>query len=366
VSMRSAPAGPRAGFEATVQRLTAPARITRQGVIRTVIALVATVAIFAILVQLLGSDIGSAFSAMVHGAVGSSFNLGQTIMITSLLSLTGLAAVIPFRAHLWNVGGEGQMWFGAFVTIGLALSLPKSIPHGLFVVILVILAMVAGAVWGLVPGLMKALLNANEVITSLMMTFVAIELGNWAIDTIWPQGASNQTANVPGNTLMPNIWHGTLVTVGAPLALVAVVVAWVILARTRQGFEISAIGLNPNASRMNGMSTRKVAIVTFALGGAFAGLAGAVFILGINGALPAGFSGSNFGYLGIAVALVARLNPAWVVPSAFLFAALRVGSDGLQASTGLSDTVGQILIAVFVVLMLAFRLIRLVYPEAAR
>ena len=133
---------------------------------------------------------------------------------------------------------------------------------------------------------------------------------------------------------MPNIWEGTLVTWGAPLALLAAVVAWVVMTRTRLGFEIRAVGLNPNAARMNGMSVAKVAIVTFMLGGAFAGLGGAIFILGINGALPAGFTTSNFGYIGIAVALVARLSPAWIVPSAILFAALRVGSDGLQATTG--------------------------------
>lgn len=225
---------------------------------------------------------------------------------------------------------------------------------------------VRGAFWGFIPGVLKGLINANEVITSLMMTFIAIELGNWAIDGIWPQGSTNQTLNVPANTLLPNIWPNTLVTLGCVLALLAAVIAWVLMVRTRLGFEIRAVGLNPNAARMNGMSTTRVAIMSFTLGGAFAGLAGAIFILGINGALPAGFNGSNFGYLGIAVALLARLSPAWTVPSAFLFAALMEGSNGLQAQTGLSLTVGQILMAAFVVLLLAFRLIRFTYPEAVR
>jgi simple sugar transport system permease protein len=172
--------------------------------------------------------------------------------------------------------------------------------------------------------------------------------------------------NVPNNTLLPNIWPNTLVTLGAAFAFCAAVIAWVVMSRTRLGFEIRAVGLNPNAARMNGMSIGRVAIVSFTLGGAFAGLAGAIFILGINGALPAGFNGSNFGYLGIAVALVARLSPAWILPSGFLFAALIEGSNGLQATTGLSITVGQILMAVFVLLLLGFRLIRFTYPEAAR
>jgi ABC-type uncharacterized transport system permease subunit len=360
----TAPAPAPAG-EAT-RRLPLPRGLTLRGVLRALVAFAATIVIFAILIELLGASFGTAFEAVIDGAFGSTFNFGQTLMIASILAATGLAAAIPFRAQLWNVGGEGQMWFGAFAVIGLALNLPESMPTGVAVAVLVAVGMVAGAVWGLVPGLLKATINANEVITSLMMTFVAIELGTWAIDSIWPQGASNQTENVPLNTMMPNIWTGTLVTWGAPLALVAVVVAWVIMSRTSLGFEIRAVGLNPDAARMNGMSVGKIAIVTFLLGGAFAGLAGAIFVLGINGALPAGFALNNFGYLGIAVALVARLNPAWIIPSAILFAAMRVGSDGLQATTGLSTTVGQILIAVFVILLLSFKLIRFSYPEAAR
>jgi len=353
-------------FDEALRRLAVPRRLTLRGVLRGLAAFAATMLIFAILIELLGASFPTAVEAVVDGAFGNEFNFGQTIMIASLLVATGLAAAIPFRAQLWNVGGEGQMWFGAFATIALALGLPEDMPSWQAVTILVLFAMLGGALWGLVPGLLKATINANEVITSLMMTFIAIELGTWAIDGIWPQGASNQTESVPANTIMPNVWEGTLVTVGAPLALVAAIVAWVIMNRTKLGFEIRAVGLNPDAARMNGMSVGKVAIVTFTLGGAFAGLAGAIFILGINSALPAGFSLNNFGYLGIAVALVARLNPAWMIPSAILFAGLRVGSDGLQAATGLSTTVGQILVGVFVILLLAFGLIRFSYPEAVR
>lgn len=351
-------------LDETMRRLAFPTSGRR--VLRTLAALVATVGLFALLIAALGASPTTAFDALYTGSVGSFFNLGQTIMIASLLVCTGLAAAIPFRAHLWNVGGEGQMWFGAFCTMGVAFSLPASTSRPLFILVCVLASMVGGAVWGFIPGFLKGTINANEVITSLMMTFIAIELGNWAIDGIWPQGSTNQTLNVPQHSLLPNIWPNTLVTLGAVLAVFAAALAWLLMTRTRLGFEIRAVGLNPNASRMNGMSTRRVAIVSFTLGGAFAGLAGAIFLLGINGALPSGFNGSNFGYLGIAVALVARLSPAWCVPSAFLFAALIQGSNGLQAQTGLSITVGQVLMAVFVILLLGFRLIRFTYPEATR
>ena len=196
---------PRHGLEERLRSLTLARGITVWSLLRVIAALAATLIIFAILLQLLGSDFGTAFNAVIDSAFGNSFNIGQTLMTASLLIATGLAAAIPFRAQLWNVGGEGQMWFGAFCTIGIALNLPKGLAPGLSVAILVIASMVAGAVWGLVPGILKATINANEVITSLMMTFIAIELGNWAIDGIWPQGASNETMSVPANTLMPNI-----------------------------------------------------------------------------------------------------------------------------------------------------------------
>ncbi len=362
---RPTPRGPGGGLNDTIRRLSLPSA-GRRGWLRTLGAVVATLIIFALLITILGANPVDAFDAIINGSVGSAFNFGQTIMIASLLCCTGLAAAIPFRAHLWNVGGEGQMWFGAFCTLAAAFALPTSMPHWLLTALCVLAAIVGGAAWGFVPGILKATINANEVITSLMMTFIAIELGNWAIDGIWAQGASNQTKDVPFEALLPNIWTGTLVTLGAVFAVVAAIVAWVVMARTKLGFEIRAIGLNANAARMSGMSISRVAVTTFLLAGGFAGLAGGIFILGINGALPAGFNLSNFGYLGIAVALVARLNPLWVIPSAFLFAALRVGSDGLQATTGLSTTVGQILMALFVVLLLGFRLIRLTYPEAAK
>jgi simple sugar transport system permease protein len=196
-----------------------------------------------------------------------------------------------------------------------------------------------------------------------MMTFIALAVADYGITAIWPQPAAPQTRYLPPDAIFPNIWSGTLVTAGAPLALAAVIVAWFVMRRSGLGFQIRAIGLNARAARMNGMRVGRVTVLAFVIGGAFAGLAGGINVLGINGALVSGFSG-NFGYLGIAVALLARLNPLWIVPSAVLFAILRVGSNGLQVQTGLSPDVGEIIVATFVILLLVFRVIRLHYAEA--
>jgi simple sugar transport system permease protein len=256
------------------------------------------------------------------------------------------------------------MYFGAFVAAGLGLTIPASWPGWLAASILVVASLLAGAVWGFVPGILKATINANEVIVSLMMTYIALQVADYGITVLWPQGASPQTNYLPRSFLLPNIWTGTLITAGALLAVGAAVAAWIVMKRTALGFEIRAIGLNPQASRMNGMHVGRVTVLAFAIGGAFGGLAGGINVLGMNGALVSGFSG-NFGYLGIAVALVARLDPLWIVPSALFFAMLRVGSNGLQVQTGLSPDIGEILVATFIILLLAFKVIRLRYAEAA-
>ena len=285
-------------------------------------------------------------------------------MTTSMLALTGLAAAIPFTARLWNVGGEGQLWFGAFAAVAIALTIPAGLPHWVFAPVVIITSMVAGGAYGFIPGLLKAWLNANEVIVSLMLTFAAIILGNYAVTILFRGGFGQQTETVPQNSALPTIWSGTLVNAGALLAVVAVVIAWVLMSRTALGFAIRAQGLNPEAARMSGVSIGRNIIVAFVIGGAFAGLAGGINVVGINDALISGFSG-NIGFMGIAVALVARLNPLWVLPSAFLFAILRVGSNSLQAQTGLSASMAEVIVAIFIVLLLLFKVVRLQYAEAA-
>jgi simple sugar transport system permease protein len=331
---------------------------------RVVLSLALSVVVFSCLILALGVSPFDAFDALYRGAMGNKFNLGQTVMITSVLACTGLAAAIPFSARLWNVGVEGQLWFGAFMSIVVVFALPEDLPSAQMITITLVAATLAGAVWGFVPGLLKATINANEVITSLMMVFIAIQLGGYAISTLYPSGA-NQTEAVPTNALLPNIWEGTLVTLGFPIAVGAIVIGWILMSRTSLGFEIRAVGLNRNAARLHGSNTSRVVIGVFSIGGAFGGLGGGIAVLGINGALVQGFS-PNYGFIGVAVALVARLNPAWILPSAFLFAAFRQGSNGLEAYTGISTSVGEVLMATFVILLVAMHVVRLRYPEGVR
>ncbi|MGD9695139.1 MAG: ABC transporter permease [Thermoleophilia bacterium] len=328
------------------------------------IAVLGTLVLVGVVIAALGANPFDAYWSIVEGAFGSSDRIGNTLRVAVPLALCGVAAAIPFTARLWNVGAEGQMHVGAFAAIALALTLPSGLPAAVMVPLVVLGAVLAGAVWAGLAGLLKAVAGANEVIVTLMLNFVGILLATYAITGLWPQGVAAQTERVPGSAELPVIWSSAGVNLGLVLAVVAVAVAWVVMRRTRSGFEIRAIGLNPAAARMNGMRVARVTVVTFVLAGLFAGLAGSIQVIGDNRALVTGFS-ANYGYIGIAVALVARLNPAWILPSAVLFAALQVGSQTLPAATGISTAVGQIVIATFIIALLATRVIRLRYAEGA-
>lgn len=337
------------------------ARLTSS--VRLAAALLASLAVVYALVEVLGASAPTTFKALVEGAFGTPLNLGQTIMLASILSLTGLAAAVPFTASMWNVGAEGQLYAGAVAAVAVGFELEGGTPRWLLVALLLVAGTLAGAFWGGMPGLMKARWGANEVITSLMFFFVARLIVEYSTITLWPSGLSLATKDLPVDALLPTLSQSTQVTLGAILAAGAVGIAWIVMARGTLGFQIRAAGLNERAAAMNGVPVARIQVLSFMIGGAAAGLAGAILVAGLYGGLIAG-SAAGFGFLGIAVALVARLSPAGIIPAAVLFAALHVGGNALQAKAGISSAVGDVLVGVFVVALLGFGVIRLRYPEA--
>lgn len=323
----------------------------------TTAAVLASIGLMAIIVVALGANPLQAATSLLRGAVGSKFGLGETLTIASVLMLTGLAAAIPFRAGLWNIGGEGQMYAGAVAATAIAFGLPAGVPHAVHVVLCVLAGILGGALWGLIPGLLKVRFGANEVITTLMLVYVAIYLVDGAISHWWPSRAQT-TPPIPESAVAPPMIAGMSVTWASLAAVLAVPLAWWVLHRTHLGFEIRATGDNVRAAQLAGIEPPRVRVLAFVLGGAFAGAAGAIAVVAISQALVSNFSG-NFGYIGIAVALMARLHPAWMVGSAVLFAVLRVGANQMQVSTGLDPSSGDLLVGVFVITLMAFHVIRI-------
>jgi simple sugar transport system permease protein len=332
-----------------------------RGLLSGVLALIIALFVTGLVMLALGADPIEAFDGMINGSVGSRPAFAQTLLATAPLILTGLAAAIPFSARIFNVGGEGQLVAGAVGATAMGFWF-SSLAAPALVVLAIVGGIVGGAIWGLIAGALRAFFQANEVIVTLMLNFIALLVADYAINSSWADPVSPQTRPLPGGVDLPIIWSDTLVNLGIVLAVVAAIVGFFLMRRTPLGFGITATGYNPAAARIKGYEIGMVTLAVLAIGGAFAGLAGAVEVLGKHHALVPNLS-STYGYTGIAVALVARLNPLWLIPSAFFFAAINAGSNTLQATAGVSTAASLVVQAVFVLSLLALRVIRISYPE---
>lgn len=321
-------------------------------------ALALTIGLMSLLVIVLGANPVETFQALWQGAFGSPFNVGSTAIIAAILVLTALAFAVPYTSGLLNVGGEGQMYAGAIASAGVGLSLAPSTPTVVALLASVGGGVVAGALWAGIVGVLRAWASANEMITSLMLNFVAFALANYAVSVLWPvPGVGQQTQPVIPSARFPELWANTPLNTAVLLALVVAAGVWWILRRTQLGFKMRVAGLSEGAARQAGVSIRGVTTTTFLLAGGCAGAAGAISVLGVNGALYNGFS-ADYGFIGIAVALVARSSPILIVPAAVLFAALRVGSDNLFANAGISPSLGAVIVGALVITLLATRALR--------
>jgi general nucleoside transport system permease protein len=260
------------------------------------------------------------------------------------LLLTGLGVAIAFRMQLWNIGAEGQFYLGAIAATGTALFLVPDWPAILLIPAMMIAGFIGGAAWGAIPGVLRAYLGANETITSLMLNYVAILLSDYLVLGPWrnPGGFGFPgTKEFPEAAALPR-YDVYRVHLGLVFGLVAAVVLWVALRRTRWGYELGVMGENPRAARYAGMRISRQIVVVLALSGALAGLAGMSEVAGIGHQLQRNLS-PGYGYTAIIVAWLARLNPLGIVGVSFVLAAVVVGGDQLQLSIGLPSSVAPML-----------------------
>lgn len=318
---------------------------------RVVACLVLTLLVTGLVFAVAGANPYDAFEALIRGSLGNPLGVEQTIELGAVLVLAGLAVAIPARAALWNIGGEGQIFVGALASVTVALKV--SGPDPVVVMILAVLAgVLAGTALAALAGALKAVAGANEVLTTLMLNFVVILVTFYAIGHAFPAaGIRGSTPEVTDAAELPNLMGGEI-TAGVALAILCVVIAHVVMSRTRLGLKIRATGASPDAARHNGVRVASVHVVALSIGGAFAGLAGAIVVLGIDGLLSRDFS-PGYGFVGVAVALLARSSPIWIVPAAALFSTITVGGSYLEAVVGLSADVGLVIQGVFLLLLLS-------------
>jgi ABC-type uncharacterized transport system permease subunit len=273
----------------------------------------------------------TAYAALFKGAMGSLDAIVNTVRASTPLVLGGLAVGLAFKAGLFNIGAQGQFLLGALgsVTVGVALNQASpfiAIPAALLA------GAAAGAAWGFIPGFLKAISGAHEVVTTIMLNYIAVAVIAWAVSgpLDQPGSASPITAQV-GNAALPVI-IGRNGHIGILVALAAVLIVGWLLFRTTRGFEIRTVGANPDAARYAGMQPRSIVVVTMSLAGVLAGLAGATVVLGVTHYMTASF-GTTVGFDSIAVALLGRSSPIGIVFAALLFGAMRAGAPLMQIQT---------------------------------
>jgi simple sugar transport system permease protein len=266
--------------------------------------------------------------------------LSDTMVKAIPLMLVGLACSLAFRMKLWNIGAEGQFFLGAFGASFVVLLpvLPEDAPQWLFIITMILSGMAFGALWGFIPGFLKAKFNVNEIISTLMMNYIAVEWNNYFIYAVWSEGGFQMSRMFQRNAWLPRLsdfaeripaFSGLTTHMGLVFALVAAVILWVILSKSRWGYEIRLIGDNPRAAEYAGISIGKNVVLVMLVSGALAGLAGMSEISGVVHRLQGAIS-PGYGYTGIIIAWLAKLNPLAVILTSILFGALILAGREIQ------------------------------------
>ena len=331
------------------------AQITGVAVLRFLVPGAIVIIATAAPILLFGANPLFAAKAVYSGSFGSAFATGQTIKVATILTLSGLASALPFTARLWNVGGEGQIYLGAIASLSTGLLL-EDLPSNVVIPAMLVAGALGGMVWALIPGLMQALLGASEMIVSLLMNFLAVILARYIIHDVFPDSSGQTTEGIDSDTLLKPFGILPGFDFGVVLTIVLLVIIAIWMRYSPSGFAIRAVGAGVEAARLAGFSVLRTTLVTFALGGAAAGLGGALLVLSGTGELSLGIS-ADYGFIGIAVALVAGLRIAWIPFAALFFAALTVGGNSLQAATGLPHSMSTVVVGILVLSLLATNLI---------
>lgn len=291
------------------------------------------------LLSLTGADPWQVYRRMAQLAFGSAYGWSDTTIKATPLILAGLGVSVAFRMRLWNIGAEGQLFLGAFMATGVALHwLPADTPQPLMLLAMAVAGFIGGAIWGLVPGLLKAKLNVNEIITTLMLNYVAIQWNNFFVYGPWSERGFGLSPQFPRTAWLPRLTdfaadvpalRGLTAHFGIFLAVALAVLLWVVWRSTRWGFEISVVGDNPRAARYAGINLTRNIVLVMAISGGLAGLAGMSEVSGVVHRLQERFS-PGYGFTAIIVAWLAKLNPLAIILVSYLFAGLLVGGDAIQ------------------------------------
>jgi simple sugar transport system permease protein len=325
-----------------IERRLAPSR--RGALLAPVVSILLAVVACGVVMLASGENPIEVYRAMFRGALGDRFGRAETLVKMTPLLLTGLGVAVAFRMQLWNIGAEGQLYLGAIFATWVALYGLSGSSAWVTVPAMMAAGLLGGALWGVIPGMLRAHLGANETITTLMLNYVAIILCDYLVHGPWrdPQSYGFPgSKQFPDGAVLPN-YETYRVHLGLAFGLAAAVLLWVLLRRTRWGYELGVMGANPRAALYAGMRTKRSIVIVMAISGAICGLAGMSEVAGVGHQLQRNFS-PGYGYTAIIVAWLGRLDPFGIILVSFLMAAMLVGGDQLQMTMGLPSAVAPML-----------------------
>lgn len=332
-------------------------------------ALVIALLLGALMMLALGANPITGYRALLEGAFGGSYALSSTAIQAVPLLLVGVGICIAFRANVFNIGGEGQIAIGGLLSAATALAFPD-LPGFILMPLVLLAGALGGAIWGAIPGFFKAQYNVNEILSTIMLNLVAVQVMNYLLaGPMVDQSPSSvgglipETKVLPASAQLPILVTRTQLHLGVPIAVLVAIGVYVLLWRTSFGFQIRSVGLSRSASAYAGMPVKRTITLAMTLSGAMCGLAGAILVFGsishrmvTDGSLT-GFTGSA-GFNGIVVALFGGLNPLWTIVSAYLFGGLIVGGSALQVATGVPSDLVTALSGTIVVLVVSLEYLR--------
>jgi general nucleoside transport system permease protein len=337
------------------------------------LAVVTALVLGAVIIFATGGNVLLAYQGLWEGSLGRPQSLSETLVWATPYIFGGLAVALAFKGGLFNIGVEGQIALGSLASVFVGYAV-KNVPFPFHLILAVVAGTLAGALWGAIPGFLKARTGAHEVIVTIMLNYVAIQMTSFLVGGPMkdpnPLIANAQTPKILQSARLPPLLPDPIYRVhwGFVVALLAAVGVWWLLKKSTLGFEIRTVGANPQAARYAGIAVGRTMVVAMALSGGLAGLGASLEVVGLNFYHTAGFS-VGYGFDSIAVALLGRSDAFGVIPSALLFGALRAGSSRMQFLSQIPLDIINVIQALVLIFVAAPALIRWLYrlripPEA--
>lgn len=307
------------------------------------VAIVLALVCGALLIGLSGYSPIAAYGALLQGSFGNLNAIAEVLVKTTPLLLAALGLTISNRAQVISIGAEGQIYLGAMAAAFIALFL-GALPALVAIPLCMAAGILVGAAWGGIAGWLKVRMNTNEVIVTLMMNYIAIELVRYLVSGPWrdPNAVEPYSALITPGAYLPTLIPRTRLHVGILIALALVVLFWWVLRRTTLGYQLTVCGSNPVAAQANGINGKRMIVISMLISGGMAGLAGAVELMGVHHRLIEEVS-PEYGFTAIIIAVLGRGKPVRVLLAALFFAVLTTGADGMRLTMGIPAAIGTIL-----------------------